>query len=441
MGRWRHRLLWAGLLLAAAPAGLDGDPSAYAVRLPLTLVRGASVQRVELPARALIALRSAAIADLRVFDGRGRAVPIARARPAGGAARREVLQALPILGSPDALKVTGVSLRLDRDGRARVANVDGTVAELAGATTVLGMILDASAIEGTARSLLVDADLPAGQPVTFVVEASEDLSAWRSLGERVIYRPPGSQGGSVGEAIPLQGRLPRGARLRVTWRAEFRLLSPVTVRSAVLTTRPEGATVVTADATPPPLLDARTVEFAVPFAAPIASITVIPAADDAVVPVRVLGRDDREEPWTLLGEGMAGPNAAAIALDGRSMRAMRIEADRRVTGFSAAPMVRFGLAPAAIAFVASGPPPFTLAAGRDETPNTFLPLASIVGRESTLLPFASVTVSSAKDLRLSPVSEGGASRRTILLWGVLLGATALLGGMAWLLWKRNTEPT
>ena len=38
-------------------------------------------------------------------------------------------------------------------------------------------------------------------------------------------------------------------------------------------------------------------------------------------------------------------------------------------------------------------------------------------------------------LALAPPEDGG-PRRQLVLWAVLLGATALLGGMAWLLWRR-----
>ncbi|WP_029549134.1 DUF3999 family protein, partial [Rhizorhabdus wittichii] len=65
----------AALALLAGCSGREAanpaDPSAYAVRLAVTPAAGGAVQRIDLPAEALAALRSPNRADIRVFDGAG----------------------------------------------------------------------------------------------------------------------------------------------------------------------------------------------------------------------------------------------------------------------------------------------------------------------------------------------------------------------------------
>lgn len=421
------------LLLAAAPAGSDGAADAYHVRVAVTPGKRSAVQRLAVPPSALAAALTADLSDLRVIDARGRAMPMARAPAAQPALRRDTLTAMPILGAGDALTVRGVSLRLDEQGRARVAQVDGSVA--ARGSVVLGTLFDARAITGAGRALSLDADVPPSQPVRFTVEASRDLSAWRTLGEKVVYRA--SAAGGTDAAVPLGAAALKGDHLKVTWSLGSRPLSPVVVRGAVLFTRPDGAT---ADpevaATLPPLVDARTVAFAVPFATPIATIRVVPASGDLLVPVRVLGRDDGEHPWTLLGTGIAARATAAITLNGAAFRTLRIEADPRGPGFTASPTLRFGFAPRALLFLAAGMPPYMLAVGKAGTADAYLPAESLLAQAQGKPVAVATAAGGPARVALAAIDETRARSRRLILWAVLLLATGLLAGLAWLLWKR-----
>ena len=436
----RRAAILTAAAVALAAAGTDGsdrDPAGYAVRLRLRPAPGGPVQRVALPAAALVALRNADGSDLRVFDGRGRAVPIARADPATNL-RQDLLPVLPLLGARDTSGGARISVRLDHEGRARVAEVEGAGARTDQAVgddaAQVGALVDARGVSGTAEALVIDVELPAGQPVHFAVEASGDLANWRRLGERVLYRAPGTP--AVGEAIPLGSADLAGNYLRIGWRADSRLLSPVAVRRASLTSRADGggAEVAVEAALPAPAPHA--IDFAVPFATPLSAVRIALAPGEPPLPVRVLGRNAGEEPWRPLGEGVAAPGGTRIALDGAAVRAMRLEADRRTAGFARTPAFSFAFPRREVLFVAAGPPPFTLAAGREGAADVFLPSASVAGgREAP--PMATVESRAAPRLTLSPPDEAGALRRRALLWAILLGAVALLGGMTWLLWRRN----
>ena len=123
-----RRLALVAALMIAGPAAAAGgdDPQSYAVRVPVTPVANAALQRVSLPARVLIAARDPDLADVRMFDAAGHAVPIARVTAPEPEQRRSVaLPVLPILGAAEALAVPGVSLRVEDGRRASVLRVDG----------------------------------------------------------------------------------------------------------------------------------------------------------------------------------------------------------------------------------------------------------------------------------------------------------------------------
>jgi hypothetical protein len=122
----------------------------------------------------------------------------------------------------------------------------------------------------------------------------------------------------------------------------------------------------------------------------------------------------------------------------RPYRTIRIEADERTAGFSAPPTIQLVFAPKSIAFLAAGQAPYTLAVGRAGAATPYLALDSLVDDAGRSLPDA-VVAAPETPLDLMPVERGGlADGRSWLLWAILIGATGLLAGMAWRLWRRNT---
>lgn len=435
MIRWSRlsTLTLAALALTGAGDGRD-EPAAYRLRARVTAAAGASIQRLDLPAAVLAALQRADGRDVRLFDAHGARLAMARAEPVAGPNRAIPLPVLPIVGGAQSVAVTGMSLRLDDAGAAHLAQVDGAVRD-AGGTTVLGSLLDARRLDGAARALVVEVALPAAQPVTLAVEASDDLKTWRPVAEQVAYHATTTP---APETVALAGLPLARTWLRVSWRGATRLVAPVVVRRATLTVVASGS------AMPPPTItmplarprDAHAIDLALPFATPLTGMTLVPAGD-AIVPVRIFGRDDAEQPWTPLGEGVAARVGGAarggtIALDGATPQLLRIEADARTDGFVDAPMLTLRFAPAGIVF-AAGAPPMTLAAGRADAADRFLPLASITGGAPPVaggLPTARLEAIAPPALDLAPDRAGFPPGR-LALWAVLLAATGLLGWMAW----------
>jgi len=200
--------------------GAVDQPQAYALRLPLTLAPGASLQRLALPAQVLVNLQTPNYSDLRIFNAQGQpvAMALARAEPSLATRQQRTLMAYPVLGPATAAGLDGLSLRIEERQGQRVvqintgsgASTDGTNAasvngngngngnangsnNAASPATpapaqLLGALLDARAVSEPLVALALQADLPEAQPVTFTVQASRDLSHWRPLGQTVLFR-------------------------------------------------------------------------------------------------------------------------------------------------------------------------------------------------------------------------------------------------------------
>ncbi len=435
----------AFLSCAAGPAGSDSDLASFQLRLPLTPIGAAPVQRVRLPLAVLIASKRDGLSDVRVFDGNGRVVPIARMPNLPSPIRNINLPAMPILGPQKALREPDVTLKIEGEGRVQTVTVDGKPVTGDGTNVVIGSLFDTLGNTGDIKQLVLDASIPEGQPITFTVEASEDLKSWRSLGEAVDYRPPG--GVEKDLSIAVAGTLRGGTKLRVTWRSDAQLRTPVIVRQAMVSASPtalEAGAMRSISATAPPLLDDYSLEFAVPFAARIQTIAVDAKGGEGLVPIQILGRNTKEEPWSLLGQGRAEANSSVISLRQRPIRMIRIEADRRVGGFAAVPAIRFGIESPEIAFVASGKQPFTLAVGHPDAADVYLPIGDIARATPSAIPEARISDAAIGTLTLSAISPGSAPKQTMVLWAILLGVTVLLAGIAWHLWSnrdKEAQPT
>ncbi len=460
----------AGAARAAADAN---SPAAYAIRIPVTLVANAPLQRVMLPAEVLVRLQSPDYADVRLFNGAGQPVPMALAGVAAASAQEDsvALPAYPILGtaSTGTAGLEGLSLRIEERQGQRVVQIDTTgapgTAGPAVTQTVRGALFDARSLQLPVVRMGLDADWPVGQPVTFQVHASKDLKHWRALAETVLYRAdtaaaPAAPGRLGNEQMDLHRADLKDHYLRVTWSD-----AAVTLRGATLVTS-RGTSArerVSASMAAPALANPRELVLALPFATPVAALQITPQGSNVLIPVRVLGRNHREQPWSPLASAVVYNMAlggkeqsnAPIELGGASLREVKIEADSRSPGFAAAPELALQFEPAQLVFLASGQGPFTLAAGlpgATAAAGAFLPLASLVpgyqpAQEYTL-PVALADVGRADITAGKPAggvhvpataASDGMSTRTAVLWGVLLLGVGALALMAWLLLRQTKQ--
>lgn len=380
-----------GSPVLAADANTD---AADALRLPLTTAADAPLQRLELPARAPIALQSPGYADVRVFNPSGQAVPMALSPvPRAEAGRQQtVLQAYPLMGTAAAsTTLDSLALRIEERRSNGVSERVVTINPSGGAAfatppasrvaqQTLGALPDARGTQRPAVALVLDADVPISQSVTFTVATSADLATWRPLAETVWYRAEGNASLGTSKLEFAATRL-AGRYLRVSWAHASGQLAAVTLRSATLVTEADTPAVVRPSA--PVLTSTHTMSFSLLFATPVAALQVRPEGSNVVIPLRVLGRLQPEQPPanTLvfsLQSAVKLQTSGPVALPGTPVRDIKFKADEKTPGFAAPPEVTVLFDPVHLVFVASGPAPFTLAVGLGQAANAWLPLNSLM---------------------------------------------------------------
>lgn len=472
-------------IVAAALIAANGSPKlaqpsqlgtqTFAVQLPLDMPQptAGGLHRLELPARALVALQTGSLADLRVFDAQGLALPMALSASPSSKAQEQTasLVAYPILGAAQASSQS-LSLKIEDSGGKRVVQLDGAGQPLAGAQKVVGALLDARSIATIDTSAVValhlNADIPNAQPIRFVLEASKNLQNWQTLSDAVLYRVEGTP-------IAASNRLSFNAfnlkdhYLRITWSNSDGIGAPlaVSVKGATVITAP--ASVVAARVAArinAPLVSPHEITFALPFATPLAALDIAPQGSNELSPVRVLGRNDRSQPWRVLASGVvynisrggvvqrSGPLELALE---PSVREIKIEADTKTPGFSVPPQINLLFAPAQIVFLASGKAPYTLAVGQSKATVVYLPLQSLIpayeGGVENKLPLAVVrqvvgdaagtgaAQSQTVVLIAAPISGQTLPTRNLVLWLVLFAGAGALGWMAWVLMRQTRKST
>ena len=504
--------------LSALSSSLSGDgaadqPQAYALRLPLTLAPGASLQRLALPAQVLVNLQTPNYSDLRIFNAQGQpvAMALARAEPSLTTRQQRTLMAYPVLGPATAAGLDGLSLRIEeRQGQRIVqintgsaangngngntnanangnangngnasgngnANGSNNAASPAAPAQLLGALLDARAVSEPLVTLALQADLPEAQPVTFTVQASRDLSHWRPLGQTVLFRAGAARLGESDMALDFADI--KDCYLRITWTGAAGQPVNAAVRGATLTTSSRSASSppVEAALAPPALTDAHTLSFSLPFATPLTALRITPPGGDVLIPLRVLGRNERSQPWAPLASSVlfrlqtAGgvQTSGPVALPGLAFRELQLQADAKTPGFGAPPAISLQFEPVQIVFLASGSGPFVLAAGRAGTAGAYLPISSLMpdyrsGQENTL-PLAQADLAgqpgaagvpdqpgqpgvgtapgqSAPLVVAVPGTGDGLPLRSWVLWGVLLLGVLALALMAGVLFRQAKQP-
>lgn len=427
-----RRLAIALLALGAAACDRapEADPTApdqFALRLTVEPAAGGAVQRVILPAQALVAVQRPDLGDIRVFDGRGKPLSIALGGGTHAERRSVMLGGLALRGSPAALTAPGGAIRIEDNGTARVVTI-GAAAQAD--EQLSASLIDTRAIADPVVGIALDVTLADRRATTFALSTSADLKTWEPLAERVLFSPaPGapSLGGSV---LALPGISLKDRYLRVDWEPEsgaaFRAATITTARSA-----PLPRAVVTS--TGLQLQDAHHARLTVPFAAPLGAIRLEQTGPDGVVPVQIFARNNPELPWTMLAAATLRQGAAGTVIDlpPGSWRDYRIVADQRSAGFSAAPKVDLQLDGVEIWAAFNAAPPYTLAVGAAAATPRYLPAADLVPTamlKAGPLPIARIDLTGkpAAPIAVQPDRESPFDLRKLALWAVLLLATGIL---------------
>lgn len=449
----RKAIVCVAALLAASctPAGSDErvERDGYRVTLSVIPSEGGGMQRLSLPAEALINLQRRDLGDIRIFDGSGKALPMAKIS-GGGIPQTERATAsvptYPIVGSASALKMTEMSLQIDASDRARVVRIDGTVdPATVGTQEVVGTLLDTRKLKQPAITVELDTQLPVRQPVTFMVEKSKDLKGWQRLAEKVFFRASEDKGVLGTQKISLESVDLTDHYLRITWTSATNLLSPVKVEAArVTTSKSIPLPRIAVATTTPDLVEPRDVRFAVAFDTPISAVS-IKTDRDSVTPITLFGRNEREEPWRTVSAGVIRNGRALLEVEDARYQSFRIEADKRTEGFSQAPQMELLFQPVQLAVQFNANAPFSLSAGQAEAENTYLTLEEIMPQEEGLklsqLPVATIasTVGDAPIVVLEGADDRRMPTRNLILWAALIAGAIVLTATALRLFRANAQ--
>ena len=427
------------LVLLFASAAFAQPAGPFTASAPLTLGGTEGLHRVELPPEAYRETRRD-LADVRILNGRGEAVPIAFAGDVD--AQREVL---PIVELPLFPVSSLAPAQGGRGSEVTVRTQDGTLVSIRGktpaATTAraVAYLLDASAVAEPMKALLFDWEAGPGQEVVRVrVESSDDLRSWNALASAPLVRVE-----NAGRMLA-QPRVefpPRKAKyLRLTWDTPGFVLKGVRAERESKT-QPPARMVRTASATP----GAKEGEFVYDLGArlPVEALRLVPADANDVVSAAILARNDEKEAW----RPVAWAPFYRLQHEGIEQQSPPLEIGRlparywmaRLSpgaGSARAPQLEYRWRNAQLVFVARGEGPFALAYGNPQATPAALPLATLIpgyerGAELRLPEAkAGAVVQGPPPSRWERI-VGEAQPRRIALWAVLLAGVATLGVMAW----------
>lgn len=446
----RSTLLLAAWLTSAACAADD-----FAQRLPLTLPPGGFAYRLALPEAVHRGVTRADFADLRVVNGAGEAVPSGWATGARIDAVPPKAMALPLFPVPrsvaDAAGDFSLSVRRDADGRVetlvRTAKPDAK-------ESVAFWLVDASrATEAWSALRFLWGDA-AGLSAGVRVEAGDDLKTWRPL----VAGAPLVDLRFAGERLrrdTVEFPATRARYLRVHVDAGSGPLPAFAGVEAM----PAGAApeaprgrveVIGQRGTDKP----NEVSFDLGGTWAVERAAFSLPQVNTLAPADVLVRDRPEDAWRPLTRGVvyriANPGAPngevthpPFAFAPVTARHWLLRVDARSGGLGQGEVrLVAGTVPRHLVFVARGAGPFHLDYGR-RTPAGAQPAATVALPLATLLPdykpgaeWALPEASAGASVTVNP----GATDRTLAtefdtrratLWGLLVVAVAVLGGLAW----------
>jgi hypothetical protein len=284
------------------------------------------------------------------------------------------------------------------------------------------------------------------------VSSSEDLAQWSALPVRGrLYRFEGA-GAPVNMTLEFDRPvLLEGRYLRLDWSGQEGV--SVMAVTGLVAPAAQAAVRVRSELPPAQAAGSGAVEITTGFATPIAALALATTRNNALLPVRILGRNEPSAPWRQLGQtvvyrlGTPGSETVnpPVALHGASVRWLRIESTTGADLAAAELKASAEFRPLQLVFVASGAAPFELAAGRATTPPAALPLPTLAGTLGTRkvddLPLATVgapVIQAQADA--GPLSRfwpgGGGPGKTTVLWAVLLLGVLVLAVVAWSLLRQ-----
>lgn len=439
----------AAVLASAALGAFAQSPAEFTSTAPLVLGAGDALQRVVLPFEAYRDARPD-LADVRVLNGRGDAVPMAFAGEAQ--AQRSDPPPVPLPIFP----VTSLEQRGTGGGHISIRAADGTLVDVRGGRVqagkreaVVAYLVDATKLRDPVRALHFDWAAETGTQVVQVnVEASEDLRGWTPVASSPLVKL--EHAGQVLGQPRVEFPARKAKYYRVTWngpRFELRSLGALAEERVQPPPREVRAVRGAAGAKPGEFV------FDAGARLPVEALRVLPQEENSVMAVEVLARDDERKPW----RPVTRATFYRLVRDGARIDSppMELRHAARYWMLRTAPGSGAGIAPPAlemhwrpaqVVFVARGDPPFTLAFGHPEAKPALLPVSTLIPSYERWaeLRLPEARVAEVRTLRREqPFWQRfgiDAEPKQAALWAVLVGGVLLLAFMAWRLHGQMQAP-
>jgi uncharacterized protein DUF3999 len=445
---------YAAMLIGAFVSSANGEsPADFAYRIPLAIDGDAAFVRVELPAPVYEGAVRRDLGDLRVFNGEGTGVAFAfMPRPA---AAREAAVAFDVPYFPLRAEATrtdvgdlAITVRRTQNGTTvDLATHDGRAIA---PERLIGYLVDASEAKEPLAALTLP--LPSGANLTtrVRVDASDDLTSWRT----VVANAPLLALESGGRRLTREriDMPPTTAKyLRVTFVSPNPAIEVASIR-AVAGDRAVEAPRQWRDATGVAVRDTPgTYEFDLGGTFPVDRVTLALPEQNTVAPTELFARVSEKDEWRLIaaavfyrlrqegGEAVNPPVAA-----GGDYRYWKIRVDPKAGAMgSQTPRLSVGWYPGGVVFAARGRGPFELAYGSARATPAALAIDTLVpGYDRTkrdAVAFPQARPGAVTALPASRALETPIDAKRWLLWASLALGAIVLGWMAFSLSRQMRE--
>ena len=450
-------------LIVNAQAGPVDAPKQYRAAAAITLLPGEGLQRLSLNWPVLQASRSAGLADLRVFDAQGQAVPFALAQEALPVEQQRSVD-VPRFAWPDAPtadQTTGVQLRLDRSGAVLSVATSAGKRELpknAAKVWLLDLTRLSAPSEGSrdnrdsrdSRISRIDLDWqhePNGLSTTVSAESSQDGRQWQTVTQAQLLALSNAAAEPLSLktiAWPPEAERPRYLRLR------FDTAIALTGSSARLTRlKAPDLPLQTVRFEPVAATAGQPAFWQLDLQAPIAPQSLALALPElnSLLSLRLEQRNRAEEAWRPVSRFVAWrlqkdgkeSTSEALRLTPPPARFWRLLADSPDAALQAQPLAaQIGWrAPQLVVLAKAGGLRLTI--GRAGAASTALPLAQLMPAYQSGDEFKLPSAGLGELVAQTPAEPGWRERlsaasaedqRRWVLWAVLVAAVLGLGGLA-----------
>lgn len=470
--------LIAPLLLGFACTALAADtpksdtPADYGYTLPLQVSGKQGVVGLRLPTAVYQHARSAGLNDVRIFDAKGQRQPHALYLPP--VATPEQRSRLPAtIFTVKALPDNGANT-VDLDIRTRA---DGSVVSVhtrsekntANAAAIGSLILDFGAA-ATADNVRIEALRfmpPAGQrdyTAEVWLETSANLKDWHTAGAAELRWLTNDSASLASDRLEFAPRAFRYARL--TWR-RGEALPFASIQAETITRQSAEPQRNTLWIQPAAGKKAGDLVYPAGVAIPAEQITLRFTESNIVYPVAVgqyverpsRKRDNSGQPTEWIFQPQAQATFYQITQNGQTLRSSPAGINSHAQEWvlrpqnpsaGARPELGISWQPATLVFLTGGTPPYTLGFGRADADNAALPLNQVAPN------FSAQELGQIEQVQTGALQAGSgggnaesaalqaslaASKRSYVLWGVLLLGVLVLAGLTWKLVKQMGNET